>query len=169
VVAALNLVGQRFDRLLVVGVGKIVGSAKYWRCACDCGGESLRTAGNLKKPKHLGCKVCEAEVRGIAPRKHGSAPRHAARPRLYRIWKAMRQRCNDPAQAGWKYYGGRGVKVCAEWDDFVAFKRWTESAGYSDDLTIDRINGALGYEPGNCRWATKAEQTANRRPWGSCR
>jgi len=81
----------------------------------------------------------------------------------------MRQRCNDSNYAGWKYYGGRGVKDCAEWDDFTVFMAWAYSHGYADHLSIDRIDGAVGYEPGNCRWATPAEQTANRRPWGTAR
>jgi len=167
-----QMVGQRFDRLVVVkSAEKLPGKARKWLCRCDCGGEILKTAGMLREVKHTGCKACERLARSASSssRTHGCAPRSQTRPRVYRIWKAMRQRCNDSNYAGWKYYGGRGVKVCAEWDDFTVFMAWAYSHGYADHLSIDRIDGAVGYEPGNCRWATPAEQTANRRPWGTAR
>ena len=75
----------------------------------------------------------------------------------------MRQRCSNPNQIRYGVYGGRGIKVCEEWDDFRVFYEWAKSSGYSDFLTIDRIDCDKGYEPSNCRWVTQTEQQNNRR------
>ena len=81
--------------------------------------------------------------------------------RLYRIWCKMRQRCNDQNDPAFSRYGGRGIRVCMEWNDFTAFRAWALANGYADHLTIDRIENGDGYWPGNCRWATYAEQNRN--------
>ena len=82
--------------------------------------------------------------------------------RLYAIWRNMRERCNNPHKqfAAWH---GRGIKVCTEWDDFAVFREWALSHGYSEGLSIDRIDNDKGYTPSNCRWVTMKEQNANRR------
>ena len=82
--------------------------------------------------------------------------------RLHNIWLTMRQRCEKPHCTGYKKYGAKGIKVCEEWSSFENFRDWACSHGYTDDLTIDRINPCGNYEPNNCRWATQKEQQNNR-------
>lgn len=87
--------------------------------------------------------------------------------RLYRIWCNMRFRCNKEYNTHYDLYGGRGIKVCQEWDNlndgFQNFEKWAKQSGYSDDLTIDRINNDGNYEPDNCRWVNMVVQSRNKR------
>lgn len=86
--------------------------------------------------------------------------------RIYSIWKMMRSRCNNPNAANYKFYGGRGISVCDEWDGrgkFINFYDWAMANGYEEDLTIDRIDHEGNYEPSNCRWITNVEQQKNKR------
>ena len=80
---------------------------------------------------------------------------------VYRSWFAMRDRCEDPKAVSYKWYGGRGIKVCDAWQDFLTFYR--DMGDRPDGMTLDRINPDGNYEPGNCRWATAKEQAANKR------
>lgn len=90
--------------------------------------------------------------------------RHGMRnTRLYDIWRSMKQRCYNPKTNRYKKYGGRGITVCDEWkDNFQSFYDWAMSNGYSDDLSIDRIDPNGNYESNNCRWATAKQQANNR-------
>ena len=99
-----------------------------------------------------------------APQGNQNHLRHGMRnTRLYNIWRAMRQRCNNPQNNRYSVYGGRGISVCEEWEVFENFYKWSMENGYKEDLTIDRKNTDGNYEPSNCRWATIKEQNRNKR------
>lgn len=83
--------------------------------------------------------------------------------RLYTIWANMKQRCSNPKANGYKNYGGRGISVCREWSEFVAFQKWALENGYNADLEIDRINTNGNYEPSNCRFSNGSQQARNKR------
>lgn len=93
-------------------------------------------------------------------RNHWQVKHGMAGTRPYKIWAAMRQRCNNPNEESYPSYGGRGIKVCKEWDTFAGF--WSDMAeGYAPNLTIDRKDNDGNYCKDNCRWATKVQQARN--------
>ena len=83
---------------------------------------------------------------------------------LYKAWDAMFQRCYNPKEKAYKWYGGRGITVCDTWKDFKVFYVWAITNGYQENLTLDKIDNSKGYSPENCRWISSAQQSYNRPP-----
>jgi hypothetical protein len=99
-----------------------------------------------------------------APKGNKNHLKHGMRhTRIYNIWRAMRQRCSNPKCINYKNYGGKGVQVCTEWEDFQTFYDWAMLNGYAEYLTIDRVDVNGNYEPSNCRWVSYKVQANNKR------
>lgn len=149
-----NLTGRRFGRLLAVRPHLKKGSnGAVWECRCDCGNTIIVPAHNLLVSGIKSCG-CWKEERN---------KRRESRTRLYKIWQNMKNRCLNSNVKGFVNYGGRGIKICDDWMDYWKFKDWAINNGYTNNLTIERINVNGNYCPENCKWITLSEQTLNKR------
>lgn len=162
----VDLTGMRFGKLTVLEPAesrrkKDGKPRRYWKCMCDCGnlaeveGYSL-TSGHTQS---CGCFIKE---RSSETRKtHGKTY-----TRLYNVWCGMRERCNCKTHPSYRLYGGRGINVCDEWNDFSTFEAWALKNGYDEnarrgECTIDRIDNDKGYTPDNCRLVNQKTQMSN--------
>lgn len=151
-----DLTGKRFGKLVVIKRADNRGKHTMWHCICDCGNYTITGASELKSGTTKSCGCLKYESRNCI---HG-----LAKTRLHSIWSKMKDRCLRENVPAYKWYGGRGISICQEWiDDFMNFYNWAMANGYSDDLSIDRIDVNGNYEPDNCRWIPLKEQALNTR------
>lgn len=157
-------VGDNRNRLTVLGEPFFCrisewDSAQYAVCSCSCGSIAVCNLSKLKHGKLVSCGCYQREIASMRSRTHGMS-----RTRLYKIWHKIQIRCYDEGCDRYHDYGGRGIAVCEEWrNSFDAFHKWALANGYNESLTIDRKENDGNYEPSNCRWATNAQQQANKR------
>lgn len=152
---ALKLEGRVFGTLTVMSrEGSNKSGQALWRCRCTCGKETLVTSARLTTGHTTSCGCLGLKHATEAKITHGQS-----KTPLYHVFLSMHNRCERPNVKEYKWYGGKGVRVCDEWKEFQPFFEWATSHGYEKGLTIDRINAAGNYEPSNCRWITRSENS----------
>lgn len=153
----IDLTGHKYGRLTVKEMGHRNNRRRSWLCLCDCGKTTFALAENLRSGNTISCGCLRRETIAAQNARHGYS-----REVMHNLWCAMRQRCENPSNGSFANYGGRGIKVCERWQ---VFENFLEDMGSkpSPKHSIDRINVNDGYNPPNCRWATRSQQARNTR------
>lgn len=156
------MIGQRFHRLLVVEEAepKYYKGKKhhFYRCKCDCGNVIVSHPSNLRRGATKSCGCWKKETAGAHRASH-----RMSNSDEYKIWAGIKKRCYNKKQREFHLWGGRGIKMCAEWkNDFVSFYK-DMGPRPSKSHSIDRIDNNGNYCKSNCRWATDIEQGSNTR------
>lgn len=155
----LDITNQKFGKLTALyRVGQNNKHHSIWHCKCECGKEKDILIDSLRsgRTKSCGCLVKQKTTERNTI--HGFS-----KTRIYKEWKAMKERCYRMTHQYYNYYGGKGIEVCEEWkNSFKNFYEWAINNGYQDDLTLDRMDNNKDYMPNNCKWSTQIEQANNR-------
>lgn len=154
----IDFTNKKINMLTVIKKVESKNRRAFWLCKCDCGKEiEVMSQDLIYKTKYS----CGCTRKPLVKRKHKYETKNQ---KLYNIWHAMKQRCLDKNKKEYKYYGGKGIKMCNEWlNDFNCFQNWALNNGYKENLTIDRINSNKDYCQENCRWVTQKENNLNRK------
>ena len=154
----INMIGKKFNRLTVVcEYGRDKQGRCRYLCRCDCGNEKVIFGGHLRSGRIKSCGCYAREVASAVNTKYAKEDKI-----LYTTWIGMRQRCNNKNVKLYYRYGGRGISICEEWDDYLKFFHWAIENGYEKGKQLDRINNDGNYEPLNCRWVTRTENNNNK-------
>lgn len=152
----VDLTGKVYGFLTVLSIAENKGKERCWNCKCECGNTVVVRRGNLTRGDTLSCGCYGRRKKAEANTKHGDY-----KTREYRIYNAMKARCNNPNSHSYELYGGRGIRVCQRWSD--SYKNFVEDMGQcpSEKHSIERLDRNGDYCPSNCIWATQKEQSNN--------
>lgn len=152
---SVKWIGQKFGRLTIVDGPIKTKNGICYQCVCECGATCMVRKSALKSGNTKSCGCLSRELASLHWKTHG-----LSYTRLHSIWGNMIQRCENVHHDSYRNYGAKGITVCTEWrNDFKAFYDWAMSNGYEDTLTIDRINSHEGYNPSNCRFVSRGDNT----------
>lgn len=153
------MLGRTFNQLTVSEELAPIKNHRVFSCRCACGAIIKARGNDLRSGQHKSCGCLRNSI--VIKRNKRLAKHNMTHTGVYRSWFAMRDRCEDLKSSSWQWYGAKGVRVCERWQDFKLF--FEDMGDRPDGKTLDRIDPAKNYEPGNCRWATPKEQRANQR------
>jgi hypothetical protein len=187
------LIGTRSGGLEITGVsvnkgsrGKTLldASCSYCGKQCEIVASDMTRKDEKRKPKSCGCQKVITSLKNLATKSRpieGESEvkfrmnveterfepvnlEHRKKERLYSIWKDIKKRCYNEKSFGYRWYGALGIVMCDEWkDDYAAFKKWALNSGYHEDLSIERLNTSIEYQPNNCCWISRNLQGKNKK------